>query len=104
MCHSLWTRRAFTRRSTPQTSISARTPLFDGTWNLGNVAAVGLTLEQIVAGFTTDPDVSPGFEPIPGHFLYQVQGNNNFFAGQITAVPEPSSVVLAVSGALAGGL
>jgi hypothetical protein len=80
------------------------TPMFAGTWNLGNVAALGLTQEQIVAGFTTDPDVSPGFEPIPGHFLYQVQGDNNFYAGQITAVPEPSSVFLAVSAALVGGL
>jgi hypothetical protein len=80
------------------------TPMFAGTWNLGNVAALGLTLEQIVAGFTTDPDVSPGFEPIPGHFLYQVQGDSTFYAGQITAVPEPSSIFLAVSAALAGGL
>jgi hypothetical protein len=80
------------------------TPMFAGTWNLGNVAALGLSQEQIVAGFTTDPDVSPGFEPIPGHFLYQVQGNSTFFAGQITVVPEPSSVFIAVSAALVGGL
>lgn len=86
------------------TNLNSGTPLFDGTWNLGNVAAAGLTLEQIVAGFTTDSDVSPGFERIPGHFLYQVQGNNNFFAGQITAVPEPSSVFLIVSAAMAAGL
>ena len=84
------------------TSFPSATALFTGTWNLGNVATVGLTQSQIASGFTTDPDSSPGGVAVPGHFLYQVQ-DGDFFTGQITAVPEPSSVFLIVSVGLATG-
>jgi hypothetical protein len=85
------------------TNLGSGTPLFTSTWNLGNVAALGLTQAQIIAGFTTDPDSTPGEQPVPGHFLYQVQGGG-FFTGQITAVPEPSGIFLAVSASVAGAL
>lgn len=83
------------------TNFSGATPLFDSTWNLGNVAGLGLTQAQIDAGFTTDPDVSPGGQPLAGRFLYQIQGDPTFRAGKMTAVPEPSSLaIIAVAGLL----
>ena len=77
------------------------TPLFNGTWDLGSVAATGLSASQIISGFTTDPDVSPGGVALAGRFLYQVQGRADFLSGPITFVPEPSGVVLAAVGTLA---
>lgn len=69
------------------------------------MANTGLTPTQLASGFTTDPDVSPGDVPLPGKFLYQVQGNSTFFAGEITSVPEPSAAVLAIAAGLtAAGL
>jgi hypothetical protein len=82
------------------TNFGGSTPLFTGSWNLGNVATTGLSPTQLVSGFTTDPDVSPGDAPLPGKFLYQVQGNPTFFAGEITSVPEPSAVGIAVAAGL----
>ena len=84
------------------TNFGGGTPLFTGSWNLGNVAATGLTQSQIGSGFTTtgDPDIIAG-GPYPGRFIYQVQGSPSFFAGQITAVPEPSGIALAALGSLA---
>lgn len=87
------------------TNFGGSTPLFTGTWNLGNVANTGLSPAQLVSGFTTDPDVSPGEVTLPGRFLYQVQGNSTFFAGEITSVPEPSAVGIAIAAGLtAAGL
>lgn len=84
------------------TNFSGATPLFSSTWNLGNVANVGLTQSQIVSGFTTDPDVSPGGQSLAGKFLYQIQGDATFYAGDLTAVPEPSALVmLAMAGFVA---
>jgi len=71
--------------------------LFSNGWDLGNVAALGLTQSQIHDGFTTpnDDDILHG-GPHPGHFIYQVQGTTSFSAGSITAVPEPSALMLLV--------
>lgn len=84
------------------TNFAGSTALFNSTWNLGNVAGFGLSQSQIVSGFTTDPDVSPGGQPLAGKFLYQVQGDPTFRAGAITAVPEPSSLVLTALAGLLG--
>ncbi len=87
------------------TNFGGSTPLFTGSWNLGNVANTGLSPAQLVSGFTTDPDVSPGDTPLPGKFLYQVQGNPTFFGGEITSVPEPSAIGIAIAAGLtAAGL
>jgi hypothetical protein len=86
------------------TNLGGGTPLFAGTWDLGDVAATGLTQSQINVGFTTDADVSPGNQPLPGQFLYQVQGDSAFYAGQITAVPEPTTLLLGVSACVVGCL
>jgi len=86
------------------TNLGGSTPLFTGSWNLGNVAAVGLTQSQINAGFTTDPEVSPGGLAVAGHFLYQIQGSPDFYAGSITAVPEPSTAPLLAMAGLAAWL
>jgi hypothetical protein len=85
------------------TNFGGSTPLFTGTWSLGAVAAPGLSQVLIDSGFGTDPDVSPGGNSIPGSFLYQVQGDFEFQVGQITAVPEPSSLMLLASALAAGG-
>jgi hypothetical protein len=83
------------------TNLAGPTPLFTGSWNLGNVAVAGLTQADILTGFTTDPTIiSPS---LPGGFLYQVQGGS-FAFGEITAVPEPSSMILAASAGVVGGL
>ena len=82
------------------TNLGGQTPLFTGSWNLGNVSAAGLTQPQITAGFSTDPTFPP---VVPGAFLYQVLGRNEFVAGEITAVPEPSSILLAASAGVVGG-
>jgi hypothetical protein len=74
------------------TNFAGPTALFSSTWNLGNVASVGLSQSQIASGFTTDPDVSPGGQPLAGKFLYQIQGDPVFRAGAITAVPEPATL------------
>ncbi len=84
------------------TNFSGATPLFDSTWNLGNVAGLGLSQSQIDSGFTTDPDVSPGGLPLAGRFLYQVQGDPTFRAGTITAVPEPAALGFVLAGGLLG--
>jgi len=84
------------------TNFAGPTALFDSTWDLGNVASVGLTQSQLVSGFTTDPDVSPGGQALAGKFLYQVQGDSTFYAGELTAVPEPSAVVLIAAAGLLG--
>jgi len=86
------------------TNFGGGTPLFTGTWNLGNVAALGLTQSQVSLGFATDSDVSPGGISYPGSFLYQVQGDFEFQVGQITAVPEPSAWMLLTSACVASGL
>jgi hypothetical protein len=86
------------------TNFGGGTPLFTGSWDLGNVAALGLTQSQITLGFATDADVSPGGISFPGAFLYQVQGDFEFQVGQITAVPEPSAWMLLASACVAGGL
>lgn len=84
------------------TNFLGSTPLFTGTWSLGNVARIGLSQSQIDSGFTTDGDVTPGGVPLPGRFLYQKQGDSAFYAGTISAVPEPSTYILgtAVAGFL----
>ena len=84
------------------TNLGGGTALFTGTWDLGDVAATGLTQNQINLGFTTDADVSPGNQPLPGQFLYQVQGDSAFYAGQITAVPEPTTLLLAATACFLG--
>jgi hypothetical protein len=84
------------------TNFAGSTPLFASTWNLGNVASVGLLQSQIASGFTTDPDVSPGGLPMAGKFLYQIQGDSTFRAGAITAVPEPSALAISAVAALLG--
>lgn len=84
------------------TNFAGSTALFNSTWNLANVASVGLSQSQIASGFTTDPDVSPGGQPLAGKFLYQVQGEPTFRAGSITAVPEPSSLAIAALAGLLG--
>ena len=84
------------------TNFAGSTALFNSTWNLGNVASVGLSQSEIASGFTTDPDVSPGGQPLAGRFLYQIQGDTTFRAGAITAVPEPSSFVIAALAGLLG--
>jgi len=84
------------------TSFSAPTPLFDSTWDLGNVANTGLNQSQIFSGFTTDPDVSPGGQTLAGKFLYQIQGDSTFYAGDVTAVPEPSAIGAGVLAGLLG--
>jgi hypothetical protein len=86
------------------TNFGGGTPLFTGTWDLGNVAALGLTQSQLTLGFATVPDVSPGGLSFPGSFLYQVQGEFEFQVGQIAAVPEPSAWILLASACAAGGL
>jgi hypothetical protein len=86
------------------TNFGGGSPLFSGSWDLGNVAALGLTQSQITLGFATDADVSPGGISFPGAFLYQVQGDFEFQVGQITAVPEPSAWMLLASACVAGGL
>lgn len=86
------------------TNFGGGTPLFSGSWDLGNVAALGLTQSQITLGFATDADVSPGGISFPGAFLYQAQGDFEFQVGQITAVPEPSAWMLLASACIAGGL
>jgi hypothetical protein len=84
------------------TNFSGSTPLFDSTWDLGNVASTGLNQSQIVSGFTTDPDVSPGGQALAGKFLYQIQGDSTFYAGDVTAVPEPSTLGAAAAAGLLG--
>jgi len=88
------------------TNFAGPNALFQSTWNLGNVAALGLTQSQIDSGFTTDPSVTPGGQPLAGRFLYQIQGESAFHAGRVRVVPEPSSLaVVAVAGLLsAAGL
>jgi len=84
------------------TNFAGSTPLFDSTWNLGNVAGAGLSQSQIAAGFTTDPDVSPGGQALAGKFLYQVQGDPAFRVGTINAVPEPTSLAITSLAGLVG--
>jgi hypothetical protein len=77
------------------TNFFSGTPLFTSEWDLGNIAQTGLTPTQLL-NFITDPDVSP--DPTgTGIFLYQIQGDtSNFYAGPVlTAVPEPSTMVMA---------
>lgn len=86
------------------TNFFGSTPLFTSEWNLGNIAQTGLTSTQL-QNFITDPDVSP--DPTgTGIFLYQVQGDSStFYAGPVvTAVPEPSTLVMAgLAVAVVGG-
>ena len=83
------------------TNFGGGTPLFTGSWDLGNVAATGLSQSQIDSGFSTDPT----FPPVTaGAFLYQVQGAPEFVVGEITAVPEPSAILLAASAGVVGGV
>lgn len=84
------------------TNFAGPTPLFTGSWDLGPVAALGLSSSQITAGFTTDPDVSPGGVPLAGSFLYQLQNGVGFQSGSITVVPEPSGMLLAGATATIG--
>jgi hypothetical protein len=77
------------------TNFQGPTPLFTGSWDLGPVAALGLSASQITSGFMTDPDVSPGGVSLGGSFLYQLQNEAGFQAGSITLVPEPGGMLLA---------
>jgi hypothetical protein len=72
--------------------------LFTDTWNLGNVAASGMSLSDITASFTTDPDFTPGGEAIPGGYLYFVVGDTDYSVGTITVVPEPTQIALTAAG------
>lgn len=86
------------------TNFSGVTPLFTSIWDLGVVAAVGLSQAQIHSGFSTDADITPGGLAMPGAFTYQVQGSPEFQVGQITAVPEPSTTLILASAGIAVGL
>lgn len=86
------------------TNFFGGTPLFTSEWNLGNIAQTGLSSTQL-QNFITDPDVSPN-PTGTGIFLYQVQGDTStFYAGPVvTAVPEPSTIVMAgLAVAVVGG-
>jgi hypothetical protein len=64
-------------------------------WDLGNVAAPGLSLSN----FTAAENVTPGSGSAEASFAYLVVGEQFYRRGDVTAVPEPSTLAM---GGIAG--
>lgn len=76
-------------------------------FDLGNVAALGMTQTQLDARVITIPDISPGGEMGFGKFLFDYEttpGTNtgSIFGDVVAVVPEPSMLVLAMAAAAVG--
>ena len=71
-------------------------------FDLGNVAATGMSQSQIDSRFITSPDLTPGGVMASGSFLYDYEVSAGQFSGTVTGpivnvVPEPSLVVLGLA-------
>ena len=71
-------------------------------FDLGNVAATGMSQSQIDSRFITSPDLTPGGVMASGSFLYDYEVSAGQFSGTITGpvtnvVPEPSLAVLGLA-------
>jgi hypothetical protein len=75
---------------------SNQVAIFDGTWDLGDVAATNMTQADLLTNFTTDADSTPGGSAVAGGYLYWVVGDAGYTLGSIIAVPEPATLGLAV--------
>jgi hypothetical protein len=70
---------------------SNQVAIFDGTWDLGDVAATNMTQADLLTNFTTDADSTPGGSAVAGGYLYWVVGDAGYTLGSIVAVPEPAT-------------
>lgn len=75
---------------------SNQVALFDSSWDLGDVAAANMTQQDLVANFTTDGPSTPGGSAVAGGYLYWVVGDAGYTLGTLVAVPEPSTMRLAL--------
>jgi hypothetical protein len=70
---------------------SNQVAIFDGSWDLGDVAAKNMTQADLLTNFTTDAASTPGGSAVAGGYLYWVVGDAGYTLGSIVAVPEPAT-------------
>ena len=78
-------------------------------WDLGNIAATGMTQADLNARFLTDPELDQSGSSTFGNFLFSyATGGSPAFSvtvnGGVIAVPEPSTIALAAVAATIGGV
>ena len=78
-------------------------------WDLGNIAATGMTQGDLNARFLTDPELDQSGSSTFGNFLFSyATGGSPAFSvtvnGGVIAVPEPSTIALAAVAATIGGV
>ena len=78
-------------------------------WDLGNIAATGMSQANLDARFLTDPELDQSGSSTFGNFLFSyATGGSPAFSvtvnGGVIAVPEPSTIALAAVAATIGGV
>ena len=78
-------------------------------WDLGNIAATGMSQADLNARFLTDPELDQSGSSTFGNFLFSyATGGSPAFSvtvnGGVIAVPEPSTIALAAVAATIGGV
>ena len=78
-------------------------------WDLGNIAATGMSQSDLNTRFLTDPELDQSGSSTSGNFLFSyATGGTPAFSvtvnGGVIAVPEPSTIALAAVAATIGGV
>jgi len=76
-------------------------------WDLGNIAATGMSQADLNARFLTDPELDQSGSSTFGNFLFSYQTGPSTFSVTVNGgigVPEPSTIALAAVAATIGGV